>query len=52
MKCYVPFLFSFVFLFFFCFTKSVSDDFAQGYTMVTKAPIKVEIDFKNEDFVT
>ena len=47
------FLFLFLFLFlFFCFTKSVSDDFAQGYTVVTKAPIKVEIDFKNEDFVT
>ena len=30
----------------------MSDDFAQGYTVVTKAPIKVEIDFKNEDFVT
>ena len=45
------FCFCFV-LFFFCFTKSVSDDFAQGYTVVTKAPIKVEIDFKNEDFVT
>lgn len=45
------FFFSFCFCFF-CFTKSVSDDFAQGYTVVTKAPIKVEIDFKNEDFVT
>ena len=30
----------------------MSDDFAQGYTVVTKAPIKVEIDLKNEDFVT
>ena len=30
----------------------MSDDFAQGYTVATKAPIKVEIDFKNEDFVT
>ena len=30
----------------------MSDDFAQGYIVVTKAPIKVEIDFKNEDFVT
>ena len=44
--------FVFVLFLFFCFTKSVSDDFAQGYTVVTKAPIKVEIDFKNEDFVT
>ena len=30
----------------------MSDDFAQGYTEITKAPIKVEIHFKNEDFVT
>ena len=44
--------FVFVLFCFFCFTKSVSDDFAQGYTVVTKAPIKVEIDFKNEDFGT
>ena len=30
----------------------MSDDFAQGHTVVTQAPIKVEIDFKNEDVVT
>lgn len=29
----------------------MSDDFAQGYTEITKAPIKVEMDFKKEDFV-
>ena len=56
MLCTFSFFFCFfvfvLFLLFFCFTKSVSDDFGQGYTVVTKAPIKVEIDFKNEDFVT
>lgn len=50
---------TFSFFLCFCFVslsfllyKISADDFAQGYTVVTKALIKVEIDFKNEDFVT